>query len=236
VVALPAALVALAVLVELSGNELRRMRSFAAATPGWPPSFFVHRRARPRVLTAGPLAARKSWRQVQPVKHPSTFGFRSAEPMPLAPGQWAKYKIVDEEGHPSIATYKVVGEEAGAHWIEFEQETYYGETVTLMLSNLGNRRDPDTIEIHPLGALAAATGDRSGGHVCELLQAANHGVVRGHQPHQRYLGAPCGADVGHREIGGRRQALHHGARRLRLDRREQLNRHLTLLTGRVPEE
>jgi hypothetical protein len=74
----------------------------------------------------------------------------SFEPMPLATGQWAKYKLVDEEGHPSIATYKVVGEEAGAHWIEFEQETYYGENVTLMLANLGDRRDPDTIKIHRL--------------------------------------------------------------------------------------
>ena len=74
----------------------------------------------------------------------------SFEPMPLATGQWAKYKMVDEEGQPSIATYKVVGEEAGAHWIEFEQKTYYGENVTLMLANLGDRRDPDTIKIHRL--------------------------------------------------------------------------------------
>jgi hypothetical protein len=72
----------------------------------------------------------------------------SFEPMALAVGQWAKYKTVDEEGRPGIATYKIVGEEAGAHWIEFEQKTYHGENVSLMLANLGDRRNPDTIEIH----------------------------------------------------------------------------------------
>ena len=95
----------------------------------------------------------------------------SFEPMPLAVGQWARYKMVDEEGRPSIATYKIVGEEAGAHWIEFEQKSYYGENITLMLANLGNRRNPDTIEIHRMKTKSDGTVQEQPPQVLGLMKS-----------------------------------------------------------------
>ncbi|HVV50289.1 MAG TPA: hypothetical protein VHO06_11560 [Polyangia bacterium] len=73
---------------------------------------------------------------------PATF-----EPMPLAAGQWAQYKMVDDKGQPSFLTYKVLGEEGGAYWIETLNESYYGRTAQKMLLAFGNRFDPSQIEV-----------------------------------------------------------------------------------------
>jgi hypothetical protein len=71
----------------------------------------------------------------------------SFEPMPFAAGQWSQYKMVDDKGHPSFLTYKVLGEEGGAVWIETLHETYFGRTAQKMLVAFGNRMDPSQIDI-----------------------------------------------------------------------------------------
>lgn len=70
-----------------------------------------------------------------------------AEPMPLAVGQWAQYKQTDQDGKPSIVTYKIVGEQDGAFWYEIAMDTYYGHSAQKMLVNFGDRRDPGTFQI-----------------------------------------------------------------------------------------
>jgi len=76
------------------------------------------------------------------VPRPTSF-----EPMPLAPGQWTQYKMIDDKGHPSFLTQKIVGEEAGAHWIETLHESYTGRTSQRMLVAFGNRMDPGQVQI-----------------------------------------------------------------------------------------
>ena len=75
---------------------------------------------------------------------PAPPGF---EPMPLAAGQWVQYKMIDDKGQPSFLTYKVLGEEAGAYWIETLHETYFGRTAQKMLIAFGSRTDPNRIEV-----------------------------------------------------------------------------------------
>jgi hypothetical protein len=68
------------------------------------------------------------------------------EPMPLAPGQWMT--IVQDDGEKrSFATYKVIGQDADAFWIEVATDTYYGKSATRMLVAFGDRRDPKSFDI-----------------------------------------------------------------------------------------
>jgi hypothetical protein len=71
----------------------------------------------------------------------------SPEPMPLAVGQWSRYELVDAEGRPGFITYGIVGEDGGAYWLEILQESYTSRLVTLMLVDLGDRRDPSTVDV-----------------------------------------------------------------------------------------
>jgi len=41
-----------------------------------------------------------------------------AMPLPLAPGQWVQLKTVDDKGQPGFMTYKIVGADGDAFWIE----------------------------------------------------------------------------------------------------------------------
>lgn len=52
---------------------------------------------------------------------------------PLASGQWVKYRVTDEKGEPSLLTYKVVGEEGDAIWLEYSLVSYYYSTAYRML-------------------------------------------------------------------------------------------------------
>jgi hypothetical protein len=74
----------------------------------------------------------------------------SAEPMPIGVGQWARYKLMDTEGNPALVTYKVVGEDAGAYWLETVRETYQDKQVMLTLVDMGNRKDLDGVEVRAL--------------------------------------------------------------------------------------
>lgn len=73
---------------------------------------------------------------------PTTF-----EPMPLGPGQWAEYKAIDGDGKPSFMKMKIVGQDADAYWFEIESQTYQGRSAMLYLMRIGDRRNPDSIEI-----------------------------------------------------------------------------------------
>lgn len=67
--------------------------------------------------------------------------------MQLEVGQWSRYLVRDGEGQPSLITYKIVGKQEDAHWIESISESYYQRQVTLMLVALGDRRDPTTMQV-----------------------------------------------------------------------------------------
>lgn len=68
-------------------------------------------------------------------------------PRPLAVGQWTQMKLVSDKGQPSIHTYKIVGESSGAYWFEIVNEEYSGKTITKILLFIGDRKNPDTIEV-----------------------------------------------------------------------------------------
>jgi hypothetical protein len=68
-------------------------------------------------------------------------------PRPILVGQWTQHKMVSEKGQPSLLTYKIVGEEGGAYWIEVANESYDGKTVNKILLALGDRSNPATMEI-----------------------------------------------------------------------------------------
>ncbi len=102
----------------------------------------------------------------------------SFEPMPLVAGQWSQYKMTDDKGQPSFLTYKILGEEAGATWIEVLHETYFGATAQKMLIAFGSRVDPSQVEIRAL-----ITRDRNGRinemppALMPMLQSTYRGIV-----------------------------------------------------------
>jgi hypothetical protein len=98
----------------------------------------------------GRLAALQGAGTVIPA--PATF-----DPLPLAAGQWSQYKMVDDKGQPGFLTYKILGEEGGAYWIETLHESYTGRTAQKMLIAFGNRMDPSQMDVR-----AVVTLDRRG--------------------------------------------------------------------------
>lgn len=78
-------------------------------------------------------------------------------PMPFAVGQWTQYKMTNDKGEPSFLTYKIIGQESDAVWLEVVNESYTGRTMQKMLVAFGNRMDPNTVEIR-----AVSTKDRKG--------------------------------------------------------------------------
>jgi hypothetical protein len=93
----------------------------------------------------------------QPFAAPAAFA-----PRPIAVGQWTQHKMVSDKGEPSFMTYKIVGEENGAYWIEVLHENYTGKTITKMLLFMGDRMNPATMEVRAL-----KMRDKNG-HVNEL--------------------------------------------------------------------
>src|SRR5439155_11097016 len=100
------------------------------------------------------------------------------EPMPLAPGQWSQYKMTDDKNQPSFMTYKIIGQDSGAYWIEILHETYFGADAQKMLIAFGSRTDPGQVEIR-----GVVTRDRQGRinemppSMMPLLQSMYKGVV-----------------------------------------------------------
>jgi hypothetical protein len=78
----------------------------------------------------------------QTLPAPTTF-----VPKPLAVGQWTQYKLVNDKGEPALVTYKIVGEDNGAFWVEIANESYFGKTVMKILLFPGDRMNPNTMEV-----------------------------------------------------------------------------------------
>ena len=70
-----------------------------------------------------------------------------AQRMPLAVGQWTKYKHVDQDGKPALMTNKIIGQDGDAYWMENVTEAYTGRAIVKMLVNFGNGTDPSTIDL-----------------------------------------------------------------------------------------
>jgi hypothetical protein len=68
-------------------------------------------------------------------------------PAPFAVGQWTQYKMTNDKNEPSFLTYKIVGQEGDAVWLEMVNETYQGKTIQKMLVAFGNRMDPGQVQI-----------------------------------------------------------------------------------------
>jgi hypothetical protein len=83
-------------------------------------------------------------------------------PQPFQVGQWTQHKLLDAEQRPSFLTYKVVGQEGDAFWIEAVHDTYFGRTITKMLLAIPDRMNPASIDIR-----GVVTKDRNG-HVQQL--------------------------------------------------------------------
>ncbi len=89
----------------------------------------------------------------------TTFPAPSAElPPPLTPGQWIRIKAMDSGGRPSFITYKIVGQEGSAQWVEVVTESYRGKSIIKMLVDFGTRTDPEKIDIQ---GLIVKTGDHA---------------------------------------------------------------------------
>ena len=99
-------------------------------------------------------------------------------PMPLAPGQWTQYKMVDDKNQPSFLTYKVIGQEGDAVWLEIVHDTYYGRTMQKMLVAFGNRMDPAQVQIRAV-SMKDAKGrvNEMPPPVISMMQSTYRGVV-----------------------------------------------------------
>ena len=78
-------------------------------------------------------------------------------PVPFAVGQWTQYKMTNDKNEPSFLTYKVVGQDGDAVWLEMVNESYTGKTIQKMLVAFGNRMDPSQVQIR-----AVTTKDAKG--------------------------------------------------------------------------
>jgi hypothetical protein len=72
---------------------------------------------------------------------------RTFLPMAFGLGQWTQYRMLDERGQPSLLTYKLVGEENDATWIETVTENYTGRHVMKMLVEQLGGRSPALMQI-----------------------------------------------------------------------------------------
>jgi hypothetical protein len=99
-------------------------------------------------------------------------------PMPFAVGQWTQYKLTNDKGEPGFLTYKIIGQEGDAVWVEVVNESYTGRTMQKMLVSFGNRMDPNTVEIR-----AVTTKDAKGRvqemppPVVSMMQSTFKGVI-----------------------------------------------------------
>lgn len=71
----------------------------------------------------------------------------ATELAPFAVGQWSKYRVSMDDGTSTEITYKIVGEEQGAHWLEIVRGAADPGTVMQLLVKLTNRSDPSGLEI-----------------------------------------------------------------------------------------
>ncbi|MGI9450274.1 MAG: hypothetical protein ACR2QH_06525 [Geminicoccaceae bacterium] len=60
---------------------------------------------------------------------------------PLAPGQWVEYLETNLRGEPAHLLYRVLAEEDGDYWLEFERRDYRKRTVVKALLSADSWRD-----------------------------------------------------------------------------------------------
>ena len=80
----------------------------------------------------------------------SSASYPQAEgaPLPLAVGQWAEYRLTGSNKRPGFTSYKVVGQQGSAFWVETTVTTYSGKQESRMLVDFGDRTDPAQIKVH----------------------------------------------------------------------------------------
>jgi hypothetical protein len=107
-----------------------------------------------------PAAQASVDRQVASMQQQSkTFPAPATEmPPPLSVGQWIRLKMLDSSGRPSLITYKIVGQEGSAYWVESVTESYTGKTILKMLVDFGDRTDLEKIDIQNV---IVKNGDRA---------------------------------------------------------------------------
>jgi hypothetical protein len=88
---------------------------------------------------------------------PTSFPTLDGSPQPLAIGQWAEYRLTGSNKRPGFASYKVVGQQGAAFWVETTVTTYSGKQETRMLIDFGDRSDPDKFKVH---AVAMRSNDK----------------------------------------------------------------------------
>lgn len=78
----------------------------------------------------------------------ATFPQQDGAVIPLAVGQWAEYRLTGANKRPGFATYKIVGQQGDAFWVETTLTTYTGKQETRMLIDFGDRSDPEKFKVH----------------------------------------------------------------------------------------
>ena len=71
----------------------------------------------------------------------------TAQPLPWAAGQWFTLKVIDEHNEPAFVTYKILGQEDGAWWVEVETDNYQGKSAIKILMDVPDRTRPDGVNI-----------------------------------------------------------------------------------------
>ena len=87
----------------------------------------------------------------------ASYAQEDGTPAQLEVGQWVEYKLTGSNERPGFATYKVVGRQGEAFWVETTVTTYSGKHETRMLIDFGDRTDPEKFKVH---AVKMRTNDK----------------------------------------------------------------------------
>jgi hypothetical protein len=99
-------------------------------------------------------------------------------PVPFAVGQWTQYKMTNDKHEPSFLTYKIVGQEGDAIWLEMVNETYQGKMIQKMLVAFGNRMDPGQVQIRGIVMKdAKGTVTQMPAEVIQMMQGTYRSAV-----------------------------------------------------------
>jgi hypothetical protein len=125
--------------------------------------------APPPASSAGTAAA-------QPPAQGGEVARSSATELPaFSVGQWSKYRVTTDEGQTFEITYKIVGEEDGAHWLEIVRGEAVAGTVMQLLVFMKSRTDPASLEVR------AAKIRMPGSHMREIRGKMLEPTVEGYK-------------------------------------------------------
>jgi hypothetical protein len=71
-------------------------------------------------------------------------------PMAFVVGQWTEYRTTDDKGNAALVTYKLVGQETGAYWLEIVTDSDQGHKAAELLVAMSAGRDPAGMEIRAI--------------------------------------------------------------------------------------